>query len=441
MRALISIVATIAFAATTGCSILVSNELDGKDPTPGSDAGRDSSTPVDAGPGTDTGPRPDGGGTDAGPMGCVDQPDGTPCGTGFVCVAEECVETSCMGSEDCDDGDACNGVEMCETFGACVAGEPASDGTTCERVDGSAGVCGGGRCVPVGCGNSMVETGEECDDGMNGNDLDGCRDDCTFTCSEDADCDNGDPCDGSEACDADSHLCSDGPPLECTDGDTCTMDLCTPMVGCEFPLIDADGDGHAPDSLPCGDDCDDTRSDVYTGASDICGDGRDNDCNGTIDDGTPTWYIDCDGDTYAADTSGARMACTMPSSAETGCSGGEWTLRRPVDASTSDCADQSALARPGATSWRTTAIPGEPTSSDFDYDCNGTEERRYPTAGRTGGESCARLGGGICFGLAGWVGSLVPPCGAMGTYTACYEDRSSGACLRNRGYSATQSCR
>jgi hypothetical protein len=48
--------------------------------------------------------------------------------------------------------------------------------------------------------------------------------------------------------------------------------------------IDADGDGHG--SLHCkaapGDDCDDSRSDVYLGATEAC-DGVDNDCNGFAD--------------------------------------------------------------------------------------------------------------------------------------------------------------
>ncbi len=50
------------------------------------------------------------------------------------------------------------------------------------------------------------------------------------------------------------------------------------------PLRDGDGDGRAPP--PCGDDCDDASPDTYTGARERC-DGRDNDCDGEIDDGAP----------------------------------------------------------------------------------------------------------------------------------------------------------
>jgi len=37
--------------------------------------------------------------------------------------------------------------------------------------------------VPMTCGDVVTTDGEDCDDGQNGNPLDGCRDDCTFTCS------------------------------------------------------------------------------------------------------------------------------------------------------------------------------------------------------------------------------------------------------------------
>lgn len=39
-------------------------------------------------------------------------------------------------------------------------------------------------CVPPECGNGEAEHPEHCDDGQNGDDLDGCQDDCTFTCED-----------------------------------------------------------------------------------------------------------------------------------------------------------------------------------------------------------------------------------------------------------------
>jgi cysteine-rich repeat protein len=42
--------------------------------------------------------------------------------------------------------------------------------------------------TPPTCGNGIVESPEECDDGRNGDEGDGCRDDCSFSCHDDAAC-------------------------------------------------------------------------------------------------------------------------------------------------------------------------------------------------------------------------------------------------------------
>ncbi len=60
-------------------------------------------------------------------------------------------------------------------------------------------------------------------------------------------------------------------------------------------LTDVDGDGY--DSLQVGGpDCDDSNPDTHPGAEET-GDGRDNDCNGLVDDGVDT--VDNDGDGYS----------------------------------------------------------------------------------------------------------------------------------------------
>ena len=61
------------------------------------------------------------------------------------------------------------------------------------------------------CGNLIVEYPEECDDGKNGNQDDGCKDDCTFTCHNDN---------------------------ECNDGHNCTLDFCNLLSHtCDFHLL------------------------------------------------------------------------------------------------------------------------------------------------------------------------------------------------------------
>lgn len=57
----------------------------------------------------------------------------------------------------------------------------------------------------------------------------------------------------------------------------CIASQCTRVAD----IRDGDGDGHAP--APCGDDCDDTDARVVPGMAEIC-DGRDQDCDGLIDE-------------------------------------------------------------------------------------------------------------------------------------------------------------
>ncbi|MFH1434655.1 MAG: hypothetical protein ABIJ56_02955 [Pseudomonadota bacterium] len=71
------------------------------------------------------------------------------------------------------------------------------------------------------CGNGEVDDGEECDDG---NDVegDGCENDCTWTCEENADCRDEELCNGEETCNGETHVCEDGGDLD--DGFVCDDD-------------------------------------------------------------------------------------------------------------------------------------------------------------------------------------------------------------------------
>jgi hypothetical protein len=109
---------------------------------------------------------------------------------------------------------------------------------------------------------------------------------------------------------------------------------------------DDDRDGHADVACPTpGDDCDDTDSAVFTGASEYC-DTIDNDCDGAIDEGVTAsdLYVDIDGDGYGAGT--PFVGCMVA---------GRLVPRG------GDCDDRDAATSPGASE----ACNGR------DDDCNG----------------------------------------------------------------------
>ena len=71
--------------------------------------------------------------------------------------------------------------------------------------------------------------------------------------------------------------------------------------------VDRDGDGVSNAT-----DCDDADPAVFPGADEAC-DGRDNDCDGAIDeDAGPRWYRDADGDGHGA-PDGSVVSCAAPS--------------------------------------------------------------------------------------------------------------------------------
>lgn len=93
------------------------------------------------------------------------------------------------------------------------------------------------------------------------------------------------------------------------------------LVGLYF---DADGDGYGDPNSPSADctggdgyvfygtDCDDTNPDIHPFQEEVC-DGLDNNCSGTIDDGTTlTFYQDQDGDGFGTSTS-TLESCFPPS--------------------------------------------------------------------------------------------------------------------------------
>jgi cell division septation protein DedD len=133
--------------------------------------------------------------------------------------------------ENCDDADVCT-VDDCDPERGC-RNTPLADGTPCP----DATVCNGEeRCVLGACVEGLPL---DCDDG----------DDCTVDlcdpvagCAHRAaaigsPCDDGNVCTAGDACNA-AGACAPGTSVACNDQEACTADSCNPTLGCVFdPLV------------------------------------------------------------------------------------------------------------------------------------------------------------------------------------------------------------
>ena len=255
-------------------------------------------------------------------------PAGTSCGSGLLCsggacVAARCGDTFVTGTEQCDDGNTtdgdgcendctwtctaaadcsdgnlCNGTETCtmpSTLGSrCVAGSPPTDGTSC----GGGRICRMGTCATAGCGDGIVSSPEQCDDG-NMTSGDGCDNDCTWTCTAAADCSDGNACNGAETCTSPGTLgsrCNAGAPP--APGTSCGTGLICVGTSCIA--------ARCGDSIVTGtEQCDDGNT--------TNGDGCDNDCTFT-----------CSGPADCSDGLACNGAetCSMPGTTASRCNMG-----------------------------------------------------------------------------------------------------------------------
>ncbi len=223
-------------------------------------------------------------------------------------------------NDDCDDTVAsthpgatemCNGVDdncntsIDETFtnkgNACTVGVGACQRSGTMVCNGS----GSGTTCSASPGSPSAETCNNIDDDCNGQ----VDDNLTRTCGSNV----GVCSTGTETCSAGSWgSCqgSVGPSSETCDGqdDDCDGTIDNGVKSTFY--LDSDGDGHGDSTQTtqaCGvpngyvsnhDDCDDSRSSVHPGATEDCGNGIDDNCDGKTDGADAT--CDCtDGDTQA----------------------------------------------------------------------------------------------------------------------------------------------
>jgi Putative metal-binding motif/CARDB len=226
------------------------------------------------------------------------------------------------------------------------------------------------------------------------------------------DCDDTDPLIGPTA----KEVCGDKKDNDC-DG---TVDDGCPGVKCTDG--DKDGWGVGEDCKIL--DCDDTNATLHPWATEACGDGKDNDCDGSIDDGCPN--VDCkdvDNDSWGT----GKDCCNAPDATKLGCrkdcddaNGGAspWATEICGDGKDNDCdgsIDESCALcddldkdghgiGPKCTSWDcddsdAESYPGaEEICNSKDNDCDGTADNDC-----TGGDE----------GCACGVGLPQPPLGAL----------------------------
>jgi hypothetical protein len=341
--------------------------------------------------------------------------DGDGDGYGVGSSVHACFQPSgyAAAAGDCDDGDASinpAGVETCngeddDCDGLTDDDDTAVTGTTTWYLDYDGDGYGGGTITADACDRpaGYAVDASDCDDldvGSNpgatelcdgaDNDCDGSVDEAdaadAVTWYADADGDGyGDAARDTDACaQPTGHVDDD---RDCDDRDAAINpgaselcngfdDDCDGLVDDDDPGVsglstwyadvDADGYGDATAALvacfqPSGyvaddSDCSDRDPGSNPGATELC-DGADNDCDGTVDEGSAadaaTWYADDDADGYG-DLGSSTTACSQPSG-------------HVADAT--DCDDRDDDINPGA----------DELCNGFDDDCDGASDESDAT--------------------------------------------------------------
>lgn len=359
-------------------------------------AGCDGDGGADAGDGMDSGVGPD-----AAPGGdaSTESDSSTPFDAGAP-------TGPCTADTDCDDGRYCTGSETCAPT------SPSADERGCAPGP-----------QPCGADEVCVEADDECRPGcddpdadMDGHDVDYCGgDDCddtnpdTFTgaaerCDElDNDCD-GTVDEGATAdawygdCDGDGYPGPEGFVM------ACPRPMAVPP-GCTNPMgtwtLRSPADGL---------DCDDDNAARRPGASEVPGNGFDDDC-----DGSEICFEDLDNDTFV---SMLRVTSTDGDCGDPG----EGLAGGPTD-----CCDTDEDAYPGQTAF----FAPRNDCGGWDYNCDGTEEYQYDSVY----VGCTGCSGGVCTGAPadcmdrGW-SFRVPDCNESGSLSSCTCTMSSGGGTR-----------
>jgi len=176
-----------------------------------------------------------------------------------------------------------------------AAGASATDGGLNVGEDTIDPTLGGPCADDEQCTDDIPCTSDRCDQ-----ELQRCR-----HLPDDGECADELYCNGEELCDP-KLGCRSGPPVACADADPCTIETCVEKThSCARAPRDADGDGDPVWNCEGGGDCNDSDPSVNSEATELCKNGQDDDCDGTVDedDCASPVHDDC-GDALRIDASG-----------------------------------------------------------------------------------------------------------------------------------------
>jgi len=205
------------------------------------------------------------------------------------------------GGDDCDDSDSAinpDATEICDGVDNDCDGEIDDDdagitGQSTFYLDADGDGYGDSGTSAMSCNQlsaDSVSNDTDCDDH-----------DSTIHPSSVEVCDGADnDCDG-EIDDDDAGITGQSTWYTDSDGDT-YGDSTASITACNQPS------GYVADAT----DCDDMESSNYPGASETCDDTIDQDCDGSDDFSTASWYEDVDGDGFGSATSSGLIQCEEP---------------------------------------------------------------------------------------------------------------------------------
>ena len=231
-------------------------------------------------------------------VGCVkvNAPDGQPCNDGLFCTGpDSCSAGTCTAPRlNCPAAPGpCLRDGVCdEQLDRCVylpkpSSTPCDDGNPCRTGDtcDDRGVCQAGptviSSVSIECDRNACTVGDQCSSGA-----------CTpgTAASGATSCDDGNPCTINDTCSGTT--CNAGVSAStstpCWESDVCAIgDTCSGSGTCSNGFYDSDYDGDGYYRYPCVSysiDCDDTDRNTHPNATERCGDNKDNDCDGLVDE-------------------------------------------------------------------------------------------------------------------------------------------------------------